>query len=89
MEEPKKQKAHEQSVSDSETKTEEEKETKGESPNATWIGEASVSKLLDMKRAVDFNIWGVFLHNLGRETPKLFRDFACEHYKRFSRGSGP
>ncbi|KAL2613574.1 hypothetical protein R1flu_025266 [Riccia fluitans] len=41
MEEPKKWKAHEQSASNSETEMEEEKETKGESPNATWIAEAS------------------------------------------------
>ncbi|KAL2623797.1 hypothetical protein R1flu_008042 [Riccia fluitans] len=73
MEEPKKQKAREQTVSNLETKMEEEKETKGEFPNATWIGEASRSKPLDMRRAVNFNEWEVLLHNLGRETSKLFK----------------
>ncbi|KAL2629160.1 hypothetical protein R1flu_013846 [Riccia fluitans] len=71
-EEPKKQKALEQSVSDSETETEEEKKMKGESPNATWIGEASGSKPLDTKTMVNFKEWGVLLQNLGRETSKLF-----------------
>ncbi|KAL2641910.1 hypothetical protein R1flu_009497 [Riccia fluitans] len=72
MEEPKKRKACEQTITDSETKTEEEKETKGESPNAMWKGEASGSKPLDMRRAVDSNERGILLHNLGRETSKLF-----------------
>ncbi|KAL2644846.1 hypothetical protein R1flu_012433 [Riccia fluitans] len=73
MKEPKKWKVREQSISDIETEMEEEKETKGEFPNATWIGEASKSKPLDMKMAVDFNKWKVLFHNLGRETSKLLR----------------
>ncbi|KAL2650156.1 hypothetical protein R1flu_018284 [Riccia fluitans] len=64
MEEPKKQKAGEQSVSDLETEMEKEKETKGEYPNATRTREPSGSKPLDTKRAVDFNEWRVLLHNL-------------------------
>ncbi|KAL2635833.1 hypothetical protein R1flu_007312 [Riccia fluitans] len=65
MKEPKKRKAREQAVSNLETETEEEEKTKGKSPNATWIGEASESKPLDTKMAMNFNEWGVLLHNLG------------------------
>ncbi|KAL2641344.1 hypothetical protein R1flu_008931 [Riccia fluitans] len=55
MEGPKKQKAQEQIVTDSDTETEEEVKVKSESPNATWIGEASRSKPHDTKMAMDFN----------------------------------
>ncbi|KAL2624345.1 hypothetical protein R1flu_008590 [Riccia fluitans] len=74
-EEPKKRKTLEQSVPDSEIKTEEEKEMKGESPNAAWIGEASGSKPLDTKMKVNFNEWRVLFQNLGQETSKLFEAF--------------
>ncbi|KAL2651480.1 hypothetical protein R1flu_019608 [Riccia fluitans] len=75
MKEPKKRKARKQSVSNSATEKEEEEKAKDESPNATWIGEASRSKLHDMTMAVTFKKWGIVLHNLGRETSKLFEDF--------------
>ncbi|KAL2633462.1 hypothetical protein R1flu_004941 [Riccia fluitans] len=66
MEEPKKRKAREQSVSDSETEmAEEERKTNGEFPNVTWIREASGSKPLDTKTAMNFNEWRILLHNLG------------------------
>ncbi|KAL2635120.1 hypothetical protein R1flu_006599 [Riccia fluitans] len=55
MEEPKKRKAREQTISDSKTKMEEEKEPKGKSPNATWIGETSRSKPFDTKMAVNLH----------------------------------
>ncbi|KAL2635856.1 hypothetical protein R1flu_007335 [Riccia fluitans] len=70
-EEFEKQKALEQLGSDSKTKTEEEKETKRESPSAAWIEEASGSKPLDTKKPGNFNEWGV-LQNLGRKTSKFF-----------------
>ncbi|KAL2644363.1 hypothetical protein R1flu_011950 [Riccia fluitans] len=54
MEGQHKQKACEQTVLDSDMETKEEAKAKSESPNTTWIREASVSKLLDTKMAVDF-----------------------------------
>ncbi|KAL2653366.1 hypothetical protein R1flu_021494 [Riccia fluitans] len=71
MEEPKKRKARDQSISNSETEAEEEKKME-ESPNATWIGEASRSRLLDTKTAVNFNEWEILLHNLGWDILRLF-----------------
>ncbi|KAL2614075.1 hypothetical protein R1flu_025767 [Riccia fluitans] len=65
-EESKKRKALEQPSSDSKTKTEDEKQTKGEFPNVVGIGEASGSKLLGTKTMVNFNEWGVLLQNLGK-----------------------
>ncbi|KAL2642515.1 hypothetical protein R1flu_010102 [Riccia fluitans] len=72
-EDTKKWKTLEQTVPDSETKMEDEKEPKGESPHTAWVGEASGSELLDKKTTVNFNEWGVRLQNLGRETSKLFK----------------
>ncbi|KAL2645514.1 hypothetical protein R1flu_013101 [Riccia fluitans] len=56
-------KALEQTISDSKTKMEDEKEPKEEFPHAVWIGEASKSKPLDKKMTVDLNEWGVHLQN--------------------------
>ncbi|KAL2634926.1 hypothetical protein R1flu_006405 [Riccia fluitans] len=54
MEGPKKRKAREQTIIDSDTETEKEVKTKNESPNTSWIGEASESKPFDTKMAMDF-----------------------------------
>ncbi|KAL2620739.1 hypothetical protein R1flu_000944 [Riccia fluitans] len=73
MEGPNKRKAHKQTITDSNTKTEEEIKAKSESQNATWIGEASGSKLQDtMITTMEFKEWGILLQNLGRNTSRLF-----------------
>ncbi|KAL2642537.1 hypothetical protein R1flu_010124 [Riccia fluitans] len=72
-EDSKKQKALIQTVSNSETKTEDEKEPKEEFPHTMWEGEASGSKPLDKKTTVDFKEWEIHLQNLRQETSKLFK----------------
>ncbi|KAL2650376.1 hypothetical protein R1flu_018504 [Riccia fluitans] len=57
MEGPKKQKACEKTVPDSDTEMEEEVKAKSESLNMTWIGEANASKPLDTMMIVDFKEW--------------------------------
>ncbi|KAL2608436.1 hypothetical protein R1flu_027009 [Riccia fluitans] len=77
-EDSKKRKALIQTISDSKTETEDEKEPKEEFPHTTWEGQASESKSLDKKTTMDFNDWEVHLQNLGRETSKLFEAFHVE-----------
>ncbi|KAL2624359.1 hypothetical protein R1flu_008604 [Riccia fluitans] len=60
-EDSKKRKALIQTVSDSNTKTEDEKKPKEEIPHTTWEGEASGSKPLDKKTTVDYTDWGIHL----------------------------
>ncbi|KAL2610084.1 hypothetical protein R1flu_028657 [Riccia fluitans] len=73
MEGPNKRKAHKQTITDSDTEREEEVKAKSESQNATWIRETSGSKPQDTTMTiVDFKEWGILLHNLGRNTSRLF-----------------
>ncbi|KAL2624385.1 hypothetical protein R1flu_008630 [Riccia fluitans] len=58
-EDSKKRKVLIQTVSDFDTKTEDEKEPKEEIPCTAWEGEASRSKPLDQKLTVDYGDWGV------------------------------
>ncbi|KAL2629383.1 hypothetical protein R1flu_014069 [Riccia fluitans] len=64
-EDSKKRNALIQTVSDSDTKTEDEKEPKEEISHTAWKGEASGSKPLDKKSTVDYHDWGVRLESLG------------------------
>ncbi|KAL2624006.1 hypothetical protein R1flu_008251 [Riccia fluitans] len=77
-EDSKNRKALIQTISDFDTKTEDEKEPKEEIPRTTCEGEASRSKLLDQKITVDYDDWGIRLENLGWETLKLFEAFHVE-----------
>ncbi|KAL2644197.1 hypothetical protein R1flu_011784 [Riccia fluitans] len=70
-EESKKQKSLIQTISDSNTETE-------EVPCTFCEGEASGSKPLAQKRTMDYDDWGIHLESLGRETPKLFEAFHVE-----------
>ncbi|KAL2649535.1 hypothetical protein R1flu_017663 [Riccia fluitans] len=74
----KKQKALIQTVSDSETKTKDEKEPTEEIPCTFCEGKASGSKPLSQKRMVDYDDWEIRLESLGRETSKLFETFHME-----------
>ncbi|KAL2629678.1 hypothetical protein R1flu_014364 [Riccia fluitans] len=77
-EDSKKQKALIQTIFDSKTETEDEKEPKEEIPHTTWKGKASGSKPLDKKTTVDYHDWRGHLENLGRETSNLFEAFHVE-----------
>ncbi|KAL2614151.1 hypothetical protein R1flu_025843 [Riccia fluitans] len=77
-EDSKKRKALIQTVSDSNTKTEDKKEPKEEVPRTTFEGEASGSKPLAQKIMVDYDNWGIRLESLGRETSKCFKAFHVE-----------
>ncbi|KAL2636283.1 hypothetical protein R1flu_007762 [Riccia fluitans] len=68
----------EQTISNSNTKTEDEKEPKEEIPYITLEGEASENKPLDKKMTVEYHEWGVRLESLGQETSKLFEAFHVE-----------
>ncbi|KAL2624357.1 hypothetical protein R1flu_008602 [Riccia fluitans] len=74
----KKRKAVIQIISDSDIKTEDEKEPKEEVPRTACEGEASGSKPLAQKITVDYDDWEIFLESLGRETSKLFEAFHVE-----------
>ncbi|KAL2623579.1 hypothetical protein R1flu_003784 [Riccia fluitans] len=77
-EDSKKQKALIQTVSDSDTEMEDEKEPNEEILHRACEGEASRNKPLDQKIMVDYNDWGICLESLGRETLKLFEAFHVE-----------
>ncbi|KAL2608107.1 hypothetical protein R1flu_026680 [Riccia fluitans] len=77
-EESKKRKALIQTVSDSDIKTEDEKEPMEEVPCTFCEGEASGSKPLAQKITVDYDNWGIRLESLGRETSKLLEAFHVE-----------
>ncbi|KAL2645372.1 hypothetical protein R1flu_012959 [Riccia fluitans] len=71
----KKRKALIQTVSDSKTETEDEKEPTEEIPRTFCEGKASGSKPLAQKRTIDYNEWGIRLESLGYEILKLLRPF--------------
>ncbi|KAL2610122.1 hypothetical protein R1flu_028695 [Riccia fluitans] len=77
-EESKKRKALIQTISDFDTKTEDEKESTEEVPHTVCEGKASGSKPLALKRTVDYDDWGIRLESLGWETSKLFEAFHVE-----------
>ncbi|KAL2645520.1 hypothetical protein R1flu_013107 [Riccia fluitans] len=77
-EDSKKRKALIQTVFDSDTEMEDDKEPKVEIPHTTWEGEASGSKLLEQKTTMNYHDWGVCLKSFGWETSKLFKAFHVE-----------
>ncbi|KAL2650163.1 hypothetical protein R1flu_018291 [Riccia fluitans] len=77
-EDSKKRKALIQTISDFDTKAENEKELMEEIPHIAWEGEASGSKPLEQKTMMDYHDWGVRLESLGWETSKLFEAFHVE-----------
>ncbi|KAL2636146.1 hypothetical protein R1flu_007625 [Riccia fluitans] len=77
-EDSKKWKALIQTISDSNTKTEDEKEPKEEVPCPIYGGEASGSKPLDKKLTMGYDDWRIRLESLGQETSKLFEAFHVE-----------
>ncbi|KAL2635684.1 hypothetical protein R1flu_007163 [Riccia fluitans] len=77
-EDSKKRKALIQTISDFDTKTEDEKEPTEEVSCIACEGEASGSKPLAQKITVDYDDWGICLESLGRETLKLFEAFHVE-----------
>ncbi|KAL2619918.1 hypothetical protein R1flu_000123 [Riccia fluitans] len=77
-EDSKKRKALIQTVSDSNTEMEDEKEPKEEIPCTMSEGEASGSKPLDQNITVDYDDWRIRLESLVRETSKLFEALHME-----------
>ncbi|KAL2611425.1 hypothetical protein R1flu_023117 [Riccia fluitans] len=77
-EDSKKQKALIQTVSNSETKMEDEKEPKEEVPPTIYGGEANRSKALDQKIMMDYEQWEIRLERHGWETSSLFEAFHVE-----------
>ncbi|KAL2652104.1 hypothetical protein R1flu_020232 [Riccia fluitans] len=74
-EDSKKRKALIETISDSKTETEDEKEPTEEVPRTFCEGKASGSKPFAHKITVDYDDWGIHLESLGRETSKLFEAF--------------
>ncbi|KAL2629268.1 hypothetical protein R1flu_013954 [Riccia fluitans] len=64
------------SNSDTETEPEDEKESKKEIPCVFCEGEASGSKMLNLR--LDFAEWGNRVESLGRETSRLLKAFHVE-----------